>query len=242
MVLMKTIKKHPKIITMAFLLFLFSVKSFAHNTDIYLIFYATINGKSGHTGIAVDNYRIIVKDYYDENNERISVYDTIKDGTLTYYDVWPVKDDFNVNSVNQDYEPRYYKIPAASWENDITVNSLLKKGIPNEERYPVDGLIEIPNSPSDDYEIKDFIEGQIAKKRPFNVRDFNCADFVELIIEYQCACNINAEEYIFFKLSTTPNKLYQKVTAFENIKVIKDGTKKAKGSFTMERLLKRKKE
>ncbi len=239
---MERLKIHIKTISIALLLMGFPIENTAAPNDIYFIFYATIDGKSGHVGIAVENYKIIVKDYYDENNKRISVYDTIKDGTLTYYDLWPVKDDFDASSVNKDYKPRYYKLPAASWEDNITVYSLLEKGIPHEEGYPVDGLLQLPSSPAKDYEIKENIEREIDKNRPFNVRQFNCADFVALIIEKICRCTINAEEYIFFRLSTTPNKLYKEVAGLNTVKVIKNGSEKAKGSFTMERLLKRSKD
>jgi hypothetical protein len=235
---MKQIKLH---IVIAVLLLSFPIENFATPNDVYFIFYATINGKSGHAGIAIDNYKIIIKDYYSENNERISIHDTIKDGTLTYYDLWPVKDDFDAASVDKDYDPKYNKLPAASWENAITIHSLLEKGIPNEEKYPVDGLVKIIASPAKNYEIKGFIENLIAKNRSFNVREFNCADFAEIVIEHLCNCSVDAREYIFFRRSTTPNKLYQKVSALKDIEIIKNGSQKAKGSFTMERLLKRNK-
>ncbi len=240
---MKQIKTHIKTISIVFLLLGSTTQSFGNPNDVYFIFYATIDGKSGHAGIAVDNYKIVVKeDRYNENNERISVYDTVKDGTLTYYDLWPVKDDFDAISVSKDYKPRYYELPTSSWEDDITVYSLLEKGIPHEEGYPVDGLLKFSTSPVKDNELKVFIAAEIAKNRPFNAREFNCADFVELIIEYLCKCKINAEEYIVFRYSTTPNKLYQRAAALDNVKIIKNGAEKAKGSFTMERLLKKKKE
>ncbi|MEM9687517.1 MAG: hypothetical protein AAF934_11435, partial [Bacteroidota bacterium] len=162
--------------------------------------------------------------------------------TLTYYDLWPVKDDFNASNVNKDYEPKYYKLPASSWEEPITIYSLLKKGIPHEEGYPVDGLLKLSASPAKDHEIRKFITIEITKNKPFNARRFNCADFVEIIIEQLCNCEIKAEEYIFFKFSTTPNKLYQQIARLSHVEVIKSGAEKAKGSFTMERLLKKKKE
>lgn len=211
----------------------------AETKDIYLVFYATANGKSGHVGIAVDNYKVIVKDAFDENNNRIAVYDTIKNGALSYYDLWPKTDDFNAFNVDKNVPAQYFKLPSASWENDITITSLIKTGLPHEEFYPVDGLLQITSSVKEDLEIKKYIAALINKNQDFNVRDFNCADFVELIIEKQCHCDIKADESIVLKRSTTPNRIYQEVSKLKNIKIIKDAREKAKGAFTSERLLKR---
>lgn len=211
----------------------------AETNDIYLVFYATADGKSGHIGIAVDNYKVTAKDTINENNNRITKYDTIKNGALTYYDLWPKTDNFSALNVDKDVPALYFKLPAASWENDITINSLIDTGIPHEEHYPVDGLLQIKATVKESIAIKIYIETLIKKNKKFNVRRFNCADFVELIIEKKCDCNIEADESIVLRMSTTPNRLYQEVSKLENIKIIKDGSEKAKGVFTTERLIKR---
>lgn len=236
---MKIVFRHIIKITIIITSLFSAYTAVADTNDIYLVFYATANGKSGHVGIAVDNYKVTVKDTFDEKNNRIAVYDTIKNGALTYYDLWPKTDDFNAFNVDKNVPAIYFKLPSASWEDDITIDSLKKIGIPHEEHYPVDGLLQITSSVKEDFEIKKHIEELIEKNQDFNVRDFNCADFVELIIEKQCKCNIEADESIVLKLSTTPNRIYQEVSNFKNIKIIKDASKKAKGAFTSERLIKR---
>lgn len=220
------------------LLFALCLFSKSIHADVYYIFYATINGKSGHAGIAIDNYKIIVKDILDENNKKISVYDTIRTGTLTYYDLWPEKDEFNALNVDKDVPAKYFKLPAASWENPITITSLLRQGIPHEEDYPVDGIIQFKSTPQKDDQLRKYIEGIIAKNKSFNVRTFNCADFIEISIEKHCNCTITADESIFMKQSTTPNRLYQELSKLKSAIIIKDGSEKAKGTFTMQRLLK----
>ncbi len=240
---MKCMKIHSMFALFALLAGARLTHSFAKTSDVYFIFYATIDGKSGHAGVAIDNYKIRVRDVYNEKNQLISVYDTLRNGTLTYYDLWPAKDNFDAITVNKAQEPKYFKLPAASWEDDITVNSLLEKGIPHEEGFPVDGLIRIPTSPKKDYQMYKFMQTQIDANKPFHPRDFNCADFVEIAIEKVCGCSLKAKEYIFFKFSTTPNKLYQQIAALPNIIIIKNAAEKAKGSFTTERLfVKRRKE
>lgn len=211
----------------------------AENNDIFLVFYATIDGKSGHVGIAIENYRIMVKDSFDEQGHRVSTYDTVPSGTLTYYDLWPETDDFNAINISDDIPPRYYKLPRASWEDDITVSTLIGKGIPHEEHYPIDGLLRISTKSEKDYQLKEYMDEIIDDNRPFNARAFNCADFVELAIEFTIEEQIEAKELIVLKKSTTPNKLYREVLKIPNVTIIKDGSMKAQGSFTNERLLKK---
>ncbi|MDO5981475.1 hypothetical protein [Flavivirga spongiicola] len=213
--------------------------SYATHADVYYIFYATINGKSGHAGIAIDNYKTVVKDTLDENNNVVSVYNIIKDGTLTYYDLWPEKDDFNAFNVDDDTVAKYYKLPAASWENPITITSLLSKGIPHEEHYPVDGLIQLKSAPEADAILKEVIEDIIENNQSFNVRTFNCADFIEIILEKHLDIEIHADESVFFKQSTTPNRLYQELSKLKDINIIKNADEKARGTFTSQRLIKK---
>lgn len=226
-----------KALTVLMLLFV-TVKGHAGNEDLYFIFYATIDGKTGHVGIAIDNYRVVVKATKLEGENPTMVYDTIKSGTLTYYDLWPAEDNFNSFNVDEDIEAIYYKLPAASWEKDITVSSLLSEGIPHREHYPVDGLIRLFSSASEDASLLQFIETVVANNHPFNVRKFNCADFVQLIIEEKCQCELQAEESIALVFSTTPNMLYKEVLNLEPNMVLRDGSQKAMGSFTVERLVK----
>lgn len=223
-----------------FILLIFLVKAnvYAGKSDVYFVFYATINGKSGHAGIAVDNYKTVVKEYKNKQDQLVRTYEKVKTGTLTYYDLWPEKDDFNAHNVDKDVQAKYFKLPKATWEARITVNSLITKGIPHEEHYPVDGLIKISSTADSDETLKEYIETLIDENKAFNVRTFNCADFVEIIIEKFCQCEIYAEEAILFRKSTTPNKLYKAIEQLKNTVILKDGSKKAEGLFTLERLIK----
>lgn len=228
-------------ITISNIVILLSIVFLSHasHADVYYIFYATIDGKSGHAGIAIDNYKTVVKESLDENNHMVSVYEIIKNGTLTYYDLWPEKDDFNAFNVDEDAPATYYKLPAASWENPITIKSLLKKGIPHEEHYPVDGLIQLKSTPEADAILKEIIDGIIESNQSFNVRSFNCADFIEIILEKHLDMEIHADESVFFKQSTTPNRLYQELSKLKDINIIKNADEKAKGTFTSQRLIKK---
>lgn len=235
---MKTYLTHKIQLLLILLLCCLVQNIYGEKNDVYFVFYATYNGKSGHAGVAVDNYKTVIKEYLNEKNELEQRYEKVKTGTLTYYDLWPEKDDFNAQNVDQDVKARYFKLPKATWEDDITTNTLITKGIPHEEHYPADGLIKISSTASSDEKLKEYIEKLIDNNRAFNVRTFNCADFVELIIEKFCECEIYAEEEILFKKSTTPNKLYKAIQQLKNSTILKDGGKKAEGSFTLQRLIK----
>src|SRR5690606_22911432 len=61
--------------------------------DIYLLIWFSKNGETGHAGIAVDNYKTVNKkdangnDVLDANGNVVT--EQVKDGTYTYYDLWP---------------------------------------------------------------------------------------------------------------------------------------------------------
>ena len=81
--------------------------------DVYLVYYATVNGRTGHVGIAVDNYRILIREAWREGN-LVEVEDTVATGELTYYDLWPAEDEFSVFSTGKDIPGLYYKLPVST--------------------------------------------------------------------------------------------------------------------------------
>src|SRR3954471_6665084 len=127
-----------------FLIFLMSTTLLRAN--VFIIFYATAKGKTGHAGIAVDSYSIFVHDRIS-NEDEYSVNDTQSTGNLIYYDLWPKSDAFIRKHLKRDLEPSYFRLPRTSGDAAITINSLLSKGIPHKENQPVDGLIEIETCP-----------------------------------------------------------------------------------------------
>src|ERR1044071_162622 len=48
--------------------------------NVYIVIYATADGRTGHAGIAIDNYQVHILGDKE---------DTVADGTLTYFDLWP---------------------------------------------------------------------------------------------------------------------------------------------------------
>lgn len=206
--------------------------------NLYLVYYATVRGETGHLGIAIDNYRIEVVEKIDRGNPGYS-FDTIRTGALTYYDLWPRQDYFDKKLIKADKEARYYKLPLASWENEITISSLIHRGVPHKKGYPVDGLLEIATSPYQDRLVAAFIDSIMDSGRPFNAITYNCADFAEQVIEFVLKKNIRAKEFVWAGRSTTPNKLFKRAAGMEGTKVIKDPGRLVNRIFLVERILKR---
>lgn len=216
-----------KTLIQAFILVLFSL---AAHADIYVVFYITQNGKTGHTGIAIDNYNIIVRD-----NES----DTIKTNTLTYFDVWPERDEFTLFDFARDQKPLYYQLPNAIWSSPITIASLYDLGIPHREHYPCDAILKLRSKPKQDFLLLTFLKSELSSTRRFNPRFYNCSDFVLKALNFHTNEKIRAKEFIPFSLATTPNKLYRVLTRRSDIKAIKKAPNTVNRGFVRERILKR---
>ena len=222
------------------LLFLVPWKGFAKTNpgpNIYIIYYATRDGKTGHVGIAVDTYRILYRQA-EKDGKTIEVEDTVATGELNYFDLWPREDEFDVFATVKDIPATYYRLPASSTE-EITVNSLMDKGLPHKERYACDGLLKIPASWSQQEMIIQFLDSLIQSGRDFNAQKFNCTDFVRLALERLLHQKIDATEFIFVGRSSTPNKLYRELRKIPSVEVVKNADQLAKGSFLKERILHR---
>jgi hypothetical protein len=203
--------------------------------DVYIIYYATKDGKTGHVGIAVDNYRIIFRQV-ETGGKFIEKEDTVATGELTYYDLWPRDDEFGVTATLKDIPAAYYKLPASSME-EITVNSLYDKGIPHKEHYPCDGILKIKTNWEENNMLRGYLDSLIEANRAFNARSFNCADFVKGSLEYLKGIRIDATEFIFPGRSSTPNALYRELRKMPFVEVIKNADEAANGSFLKERIL-----
>lgn len=204
--------------------------------DVYFITYATRDGNTGHSGLAVDTYHIHV---YDRvvNGRVLHDYDTVKTGTLIYFDFWPEKDHFSIRNVGRNTTAKYNRLPAASYEKKITLGQILQNGVNHIKNYPCDGVLRYNTKPAQDYNLIHFMDSIIALNRPFNVRSYNCSDFVLAGACQITDREITAKEFIPFSFSTTPNRLYRKLKELPGIEVIVDPGNKISGRFFRERIL-----
>lgn len=204
--------------------------------NVYFITYATRNGNTGHSALAVDNYAVYVRDV-SVNNTFFHRYDTVKTGALTYFDFWPEKDFFSIRSIGRDTKAKYNRLPAASYADDITLEKIIRYGIPHIKNYPCDGILSFETRPEKDFKMIAFMDSVIRLGRPFNARRYNCSDFVLLGAMHLTERKIRAKEFIPFSFSTTPNRLYKKLSRIPGIKVIVDPGIKVNGMFFRERIL-----
>lgn len=203
--------------------------------NVYIVFYATYQGKTGHVGIAVSEYNFIVN-YELINGSNIEKIDTQTKASLIYYDLWPNDDQFSVWNTGRNIEGEYYKLPLVKGD-DITVSSLYQKGIPHKEYYPVDGILKIGTTWKQDQELEKILDNKILLNRPFNGRLYNCCDFVIESLEEVFGFSIKAREFIGLGWSSTPNKLYRQIKEIPGITVIKDAGNKANTSFLGQRVI-----
>ena len=203
----------------------------ANTNDVYVIYYATSKGKTGHMGIAMDTYKIIFKEV---NNQLLP--DTVATGELVYYDLWPNEDDFNVRKTGKDIPAVYFRLPLSSTD-EITLNSLYDQGIPHREHYPCDGILQIRTGCVQDQWMTHFLDSMISVNKDFNARKFNCADFVRIPVEKLLGVSLRSKEFIGTGWSTTPNKLYQRLRELDKVEVIKNADHKAQGSFLKQRVM-----
>lgn len=202
--------------------------------DVYVVIFATHNGKTGHAGIAIDNYQIL---NYEKiiDNQTISRYDTAKTHTLMYFDLWPKND--SKSTVLQTLPAEYNLLPGSSSEPEITLESLIKKGLPHRNGYLADGILRIKTTPTQDFELKNYVKTIIEKAQPFNTRTHNCTDFCLEALNYATRWNIEAKELILTKRSSTPNQLYKTLVQKYPVKIEKDAGTKVNGSFMWERVI-----
>lgn len=204
--------------------------------DVYFLTYATKDGRTGHSALAVDNYSIYVSDHIG-NGITVYHYDTVKTGTLTYFDFWPEEDHFSISNVGKDTKARYNRLPAASYDKEITLAYILSRGIPHIRNYPCDGILVYKTNPYEDYRLIHLMDSLISLDCPFNVRKFNCADFVLYGANHITGKKISAKEFVPFSFSTTPNRLYRKLITIAGMEVIVDPGEKVGGRFFKERII-----
>lgn len=225
------------------LIFILSICAWLHANpslaNVYVVFYMTLDGTTGHVGIAIDNYKVLVRSKVMDGVE-IRKEETHNTGDLSFFDLWPEKE-VRYGRFNRNTEPYYFKLPRTTAEAKITVETLLYRGLPHRYRRPCDALVSITTTPKEDAELLEFIH-QLSEKRPYyNARKYNCADFVCLCLQQILKRKIKAREFVPMSMISTPNKLFRRLKKMPNrVEVLRDPGSKANGSFIKERILKNK--
>ncbi|MBK8503355.1 MAG: hypothetical protein IPL46_14730 [Saprospiraceae bacterium] len=202
--------------------------------DVFVVIYATSEGKTGHCGIAVEDYQIRIEDIHDGPN---LVYrrDSVKTGTLTYYDLWPKNNDYK-NRYDGDVESEYFKLPSSRWKGLISLRTLSDQGLPHKFGYGCNAIVRIPCERRTDFQVVEFLDSILDARAAFNAMKYNCCDFVVRALNYITDRELNAREFVIKDYVTTPNKLYQVVSSWNYAEVIKDPGSIINGSFMQERI------
>ncbi len=194
----------------------------------FLAIWFSKDGESGHAGVAVENY--VEKEVTVDG---VTTTQQVKDGTLTYYDLWPEKpvaDRDLQNGVKPDYNSRIL-----SGIKDLLANDPSKSGKSGnvsefgEERQP-DGVIELSQVFQQDQSVKGMLVNLINKAQLYNACDNNCSTFAQAGIQ-GAHPGLNAGQDIKATLAlrllgfkdanvVAPNNLYNAVSQLPGAKVI----------------------
>jgi len=210
--------------------------------DVYLVVWFSKEQETGHAGIAVENYRK-VEERIVENGKEIIKTKWEKDGTLTYYDLWPQKPvgptelqdnvtpDYN-KKVIQKINDLIYKDPSISG----------KEGYVSEhgEGRPPDGIIRIKTgnnfhqSHIKDIKVEVDLRQQIRENEGYNASCNNCSNLVHNALKvidpyFDASQEVRPSGTLQWLYNDAtiiaPNNLYNEAVSLPNAEVIKGPSK-----------------
>jgi len=193
--------------------------------DIYIIIWASDrkNGHYGHAAIAVDNYKKVNKKDSNGNDVLDSdgnvVTEMVKDGTYTYYDLWPGVDE-NGDEVGDDFgeagpglKDSFIGMPAYYQKKIISSLSGDPSGA---EGYAADGIIKLNAGYEETMETVDDLVSYMSSNKNYKSATNNCSNFaLEATLEPLDKMGVFTstgamESYLggYIKI-VTPNQLYK---------------------------------
>jgi len=205
--------------------------------DVYLVIWATQGREVGHAGIAIDNYKTekykAKEKYEDEDgNTKTRTVERerlVKDGTVTYYDLWPgIPGGVSTDNFDKNVQAQYNR-------QVTTLDALKNTDVTgSEDGRPADGIIQLKTSPEQDRVVQEQGLQHFKDANPFyNGLKCNCSDFAREGVIWAAPSNTplrNSLERIGSTFASTPNQLYKATSLLPNAIVIKDpGTKVQKG-------------
>jgi hypothetical protein len=199
--------------------------------DVYLLVWASNNGQIGHAGIAVDNYKTAV--VKDQNGNTIKdkngnvVTRQVKDGTVTYHDLWPGGEGANKSNVSKDIEASYQ-------EKTTTLQKLTSTDISGSEGRLPDGIVKLNTNASTDELVNDALSAHENVNSKYNGLNNNCSDYAKSGIEYAAPIGHplgSSDEKIGTRMVTTPNHLYNATVRLPNASIIKNAGNKTNTGF-----------
>ena len=190
--------------------------------NVYSVVWQSKDGETGHAGMAVDNYKKVNGKY-------------VKDGTLTYYDLWPKKPVGKTelqDGVTPDYNKRIIKSLKDLKDNDPSISN--KKGHVSEggEGRSPDNIVQLKTNYKQDKLMKSKADQIIKAKPKYNASANNCSTFVQNVLrpvfkKFNASQRVKATR-VMKKLFgykdadiVAPNNLHNKAASQKNSKTIK---------------------
>jgi len=203
--------------------------------DSYLLVWFSKDGETGHSGIAIDNYkRQEIKDSKGNavlDSKGNHTYEMVKDGTMTYYDLWP-NNPVGKTELQSDVKSDYSKGVKINCLSDLTTKDPTgsRNGNVSAEGRATDGIVRVNTTYEQDSKIKNYASTTARSGKAYKASDFNCSTFAESALK-SVFQKLDASQYVNvpFPLNTmyndtrvtAPNNLYNAVMKLSGAKNIK---------------------
>lgn len=193
--------------------------------DVYLVVYTTAKGESGHTALAVENYRT-VENKVIENGIEVTKTTYEKTGTFTYYEFGPDVKKMGPLRAAMNVDGLYTKTENVTLEQIKNTNVSVYESDAKKPTGP-NGVVKLTTTPETDMGIKATLEKKIAAQEDYNGVKNNCTDFVDCGVDIAVGTDVSAKENVKVpvlgtKSISTPNTLYKSATKASNATVVKD--------------------
>jgi hypothetical protein len=152
--------------------------------DSYLLTWFSQDGETGHAGIAVDNYK--QQQIMDSKGKPVldskgnPTYEMVKDGTMTYYDLWP-NSPVGKTELQSNVKSDYSKGVVINSLSDLktTDPTGTRSGNVSAEGRAADGIVQINTTYAQDAKIQGYASKTANSGKAYNASDFNCSTFAE---------------------------------------------------------------
>jgi len=189
--------------------------------DSYLLIWFSGNNETGHAGIAVDNYK--QQQIMDSrgkpvlDNKGNPTYEMVKDGTMTYYDLWP-NNPVGKTELQSNVKSDYSKGVVINSLSDLkTIDPTgTRSGNVSAEGRAVDGIVQINTTYTQDAKIQGYASNTANSGKAYNASTFNCSTFAENALKTAFP-QLDASQFV--KVPFPLNVMYNdtKVTAPNNL-------------------------
>lgn len=187
--------------------------------------WASHDGKIGHAGIAVSNYKEVTA-RIKENGKWVNKTEKVADGTYTYRDLWPGGHGAGKKNFDNNIESVYNK-------GVFTLDELKNIDVTGSEGYEADGVIQLSTDELTDWIVNTALDAHEKYNPSYNGLTNNCTDFVVAGAESATDGKpLNADEKLTNKTSaTTPNQLYKSASKLPNAAILKNPGAKVNQGF-----------